>query len=594
MPSETRVVATQRNDHLRLPDDGRAVGDYPATRSSPPMGALPEDLRGRALFSEELARYMQDRFARAAAQSRRNVFKSFRLLWDFFEYERTDTGRTYLAWTSVDDGLLSRLISWMSSAEVGPRLRPATKAHRYNVIRAFFEWLKLGPPLLSEGWVVRRNPWPLSYHSVKSRDGLSEASLALVLKAAIQDIEQTIANWDKARAIIDDPLVAVPPRAAKISAYKSQTVVLKTLATAFSDRLPTRAELMIERRGLYDALRTYPTLSYGSAIKAIVPTARLIAPFVVLIALATLFNPETILKLRWSHIDEEHPVFGADRWRLRGDKPRSGREQVRSFPARVTDLTNPISLLKLLRQQTARLRDELPQELRDYVFVFRVENRARATAFVASDSSRTGWSWALRRFIDEYQLEPFTLADLRPAGSDLVDELTGGNLLAQQMLLNHAKPETTAQYYTSHAARARRQEKLAQAMEWRERYARSGGKVDPRGQLGSSRAATPGYECFDPYDSPVPGQVAGRLCSAYGHCPSCSLHAVNFSSPKSLARIIQLAARLDEASEQLATQRWLSRWVPVQKAVRKHLYLFTEEIYTAARQLQLPPIPEIE
>lgn len=260
----------------------------------------------------------------------------------------------------------------------------------------------------------------------------------------------------------------------------------------------------------------------------------------------------------------------------------------------MTDLTNPVSLLKLLRQQTARLRDELPQELRDYVFVFRVENRARATAFVASDSSRTAWSWALRRFIDEYQLKPFTLADLRPTGSDLVDELTGGNLLAQQMLLNHAKPETTEQYYTSHAARARRQEKLALAMEWRERYARSGGKVDPRGQLGSSRAATPGYECFDPYDSPVPGQVAGRLCAAYGHCPNCPLHAVNVRSPKSLARIIQLVARLDEASEQLAPQRWLSEWVPVRKAVRNDLYLFTEEIYTAARQLQLPPIPEIE
>ena len=595
MPSEMRVVAARRNDHLRLPDDGRTVGDYPATRSSLPMSALPEDLRGCPLFSEELARYMQDRFASAGTASRKNIFKAFRLLWNFLDYEHKNIDRAYISWKDVDDGLLSRLIGWMSNAETGPSLSPASKANRYNVIRAFFEWLKSDALLLSDGWVVRRNPWPLSYRSVKSRDVLSGPSLASTVRAAVQDIGQTIANWDSARTIISDPLVVVPPRAAKMSAYKTQAVVLKTLATTFPDGLPRYAELKAHRRGLYDALRTYPQLSYGRAIKAIVPTARLIVPFVVLIALATLFNPETILKLRWSHIDEEHPVFGADRWRLRGDKPRSGREQIRSFPARVTHLTNPIPLLKLLRQQTARLRDELPQALRDYVFVFRAENRSTpATAFVASDTSRTAWNSALRRFTVEYHLDPFALANLRPTGSDLVDELTGGDLLAQQMLLNHAKPETTEQYYTSHAARARRQERLAQAMEWRERYARSGGKVDARGQLGSSRAATPGYECFDPYDSPVLGQVAGRLCTAYGRCPTCPLHAVNVRSPKSLARIIQLAARLDEASEQLAAQRWLSQWMPIQKAVRKHLYLFAEEVYTAARQLQLPPIPEVE
>lgn len=595
MPSETRAATTQRNGHLRIPSNGRVVGDYSTARSSPSISALPEDLRGHPLFSEELARYVRDRYARVGANSRKDILKAFRLLWNFFEYEHKDTGRAYLSWVDVDDGLLSRLIGWMSSAEVGPSLSLVTKAHRYNAIKAFFEWLKSDSSLLPEGWVVRRNPWPLSYRSVKSRDGLSEASLALVVNAAIHDIEQTIANWDRARAIIDDPLVAVPTETAKISAYKTEAVALKTLATTFPDRLPRYAELKVHRRGLYDALRTYPQLSYGGSIKAIVPTARLLVPFVVLIALATLFNPDTILKLRWSHIDEEHPVFGADRWRLRGDKPRSGREQIRSFPARVTHLTNPVPLLKLLRRQAARLRDELPQALRDYVFVFRPENRsAPATAFVASDTSRTAWNSALRRFTIEYHLDPFALANLRPTGSDLVDELTGGNLLAQQMLLNHANAETTEQYYTSHAARERRQEKLAQAMEWRERYARSGGKVDPRGQLGSSRAATPGYECFDPYDSPVLGQVAGRLCTAYGRCPTCPLHAINFRSPKSLARIIQLAARLGEASDRLATQRWLSQWMPVQKAVRRDLYLFTEEIYTAARKLQLPPIPEIE
>lgn len=594
MPREMRTAATRPHSHLHLPDTGCAVGDYSVAGDSPSSSALPKELRGTPLFSEALARYVRDRFSGASVASRKNIFKAFRLLWNFLDYEHKDTGRAYLLWADVDDGFLSRLIGWMSSAEVGPSLSATSKASRYNIIRAFFEWLKLDALLLPEGWMIRRNPWPLCYRSVKSRDVLSEPVLASIVQAAVQDIGQTIANWDNARTIIDDPLVVVPPCTAKISAYKDQAVALKTLATTFPDGLPRYTELKSRRRGLYDALRTYPQLSYGSAIRAIVPTARLLVPFVVLIALATLFNPDTVLKLRWSHVDEEHPVFGADRWRLRGEKPRAGREQVRSFPARVTHLTNPVTLLKHLRRQTARLREVLSQELRDYVFVFQIENRSSATSFVGSDGSRTGWSWALRRFIGEYKLKPFTLADLRPTGSNLVDELTGGNLPAQQMILNHTKPETTERYYTSHASRTRRQEKLAQAMAWRERYARSLGTIDSRSQVGTRRAATPGYECFDPYDSPLPSQVAGRLCTAYGRCPSCPLHAMNVRSAKSLARIIQLAARLDEASRELAPQRWLSQWMPVQEAVRKHLYLFAEEVYTAARQLQLPPIPEIE
>ena len=595
MPRENQATAIRRNSHLRLPDGRRAIVDHPTTRSSASISALPEELRGHPLFSRVLARYVRDRFARAPTGARKSIFKAFRLLWNFLDYEHKGTGRAYLSWMDVDDGFLSRLIGWMSNVDVGPSLSSVTKAQRYNLIRAFFEWVHSDLQLLPEGWVIRRNPWPLSYRYIKSRDVLSEASLALIIRAAVHDIEQTIARWDNARAIIEDPLVVVPPPSAKISAYKNQTVALKTLATAFPGGLPSRAGLKPHRAGLYDAFRTYSQLSYVNAIEAIVPTPRLLVPFVVLIALATVFNPDTVLKLRWSHIEEEHPVFGADRWRLRGDKPRAGRQQIRSFPAKVTHLANPVALLKLLRQQAAPLRNALPRELRDYVFVFRAENSfTPATTFVAGDTSRTTWNCALRRFIAEYRLEPFALANLRPTGSDLVDDLTEGNLPAQQMLLNHARPETTEHHYRSHAARTRLQEKLAQAMAWRERYARSGGAVDPRGQVGSHRAATPGYECFDPYDSPEPGQVAGRLCTAYGRCPGCPLHALNTLSPSSLGRVIQLAARLDEASGMIAPSRWLSQWMPVRKAVHKHLHLFTEEVYTVARRLQFAPIPEIE
>jgi integrase len=595
MPREHQSTVTRRNSHLRIPATRRALVDHPTALSSASISVLPEELRGHKVFSPALAQYVRDRFARASSGTKKQALKAFRLLWAFIGHEQINTRRMYRSWSDVDDGLLSRLIAWMSSVEDGPKLNSLTKATRYNLIRVFFEWLKIDRNVLPESWVIRRNPWPLSYRQTKSRDVLSEAELGPILRAAVQDIQNTVARWDHARAIIDDPSIVVPRPGAKISAYKSPAVALKALGTGFPEGLPSREDLKTRRKGLYHAFLHYPQFSYVSAIESLFPTPRLLVPFVVLIAQATLFNPDTVLQLRWSNIDEEHPVFGADRWRLRGDKPRAGRAQVRSFPAKVTDLTNPVALLRVLRTQTASIRTGLPRELRDYVFIFRAESSAKpAGTFVASGPSRGTWHRVLRRFIAEYRLAPFTLANLRPTGSDLVDEITEGNLTAQQTLLNHVRLETTERHYRSHAARARLQEKLAQAMAWRERYARSGGAVETRGQLGSHRAATPGYECFDPYDSPEPGQVAGRLCTGYGRCPGCPLHALNTRSPISLGRVAQLAARLDEASSVMAPSRWVSQWMPIQKAVHKHLHLFAEEVFTAARRLQLPSIPEIE
>lgn len=151
MSRDVRAATIRRNSHLRLPDHGRTIVDHPTTRSLPSVRALPEELRAHPLFSQALARYVRERFARARTGTRKNIFKAFRLLWTFLEHEHEDTGRAYLSWVDVDDGLLSRLIGWMSNAEVGPSLSPVTKAQRYNVIRAFFEWLKLDLRLLPEG-----------------------------------------------------------------------------------------------------------------------------------------------------------------------------------------------------------------------------------------------------------------------------------------------------------------------------------------------------------------------------------------------------------------------------------------------------------
>lgn len=592
MGSEDASSRHPGNAHLRITPRESVVVEHPASEDFCAFGRdLPDNLIGRKLFSDALGLYLRRCFARHQPTTKRKVLQAFRLLWDFLDYEAVVIGREYLTWDEVDDGLLTRLIAWMSNPDCGVRLTMPTKAAKYNTVRAFFEWLKDDPQYLPADWIVRKNPWPLSYKHIKSRSVLTEADLGPIVRAAVVEVEALIVKWARTDLIITDPSIVVPPPEAKISKYKQTDVALKTLATAFP-LPPGRHAIKPLRYGLYQAFRSYPQVRYIDALEGIVPTQRSLVPFVVLITIATLVNPDTVRSLRWSDIQQEHPVFGSDRWRLHGEKRRAGGRQVRSFPAKVKDLTNPIELLRILKARTERIRSALPVDKNDFVFTFVSEHTGVPSTFASKDTGT--WSGALSRFISENELTPFTLAQLRPTGSDLVDEITDGDLVAQQTLLNHARADTTRRSYQSDAARVRMQEKLTEAMAWRERYVRSGGLSDSRGSLGNSSAATPGYECFDPYDSPIVGQVTGRVCSAYGVCPMCPLHALNFRSATSLGRVLQLSERIDEAKDVVAAPRWLMQWMPVRKAVATQLQIFPEAIYVEARRLQLPPIPEIE
>jgi len=75
----------------------------------------------------------------------------------------------------------------------------------------------------------------------------------------------------------------------------------------------------------------------------------------------------------------------------------------------------------------------------------------RQARFPFKAASRRGYGVRVppRRARD---LPAFMLSNLRHR-SDLVQELTGGDILAQQTVLNHRRVQTTHDHYTSDAAR---------------------------------------------------------------------------------------------------------------------------------------------
>jgi hypothetical protein len=111
---------------------------------------------------------------------------------------------------------------------------------------------------------------------------------------------------------------------------------------------------------------------------------------------------------------------------------------------------------------------------------------------------------------------------------------------------------------------------------------------------GTHRAVTQGFECYDPYDSPIPGQMPGTLCTAWGDCPSCPLASVKPGDPMVLAQLIRLDQAIDAAKERLTPARWL-RWGERQQKLRERMALFSNAaIWETAREIDLKPLPPIE
>lgn len=140
-------------------------------------------------------------------------------------------------------------------------------------------------------------------------------------------------------------------------------------------------------------------------------------------------------------------------------------------------------------------------------------------------------------------------------------------------------------------------ERTASVISLRGRWADTGGRIDPRDlpEDADKGAATPGWGCLDPYDSPIAGQVKGKLCKSFGSCPNCPLGLLDTTSPYACAQAHRLLHSLRSAQESILPQVWLSRVGKIHDALlNKWLPMFSVELHEKAKEYDLPPLPIIE
>jgi hypothetical protein len=321
-------------------------------------------------------------------------------------------------------------------------------------------------------------------------------------------------------------------------------------------------------------------------------SARDMVPFVLAVAIEGAYNSDTVLGLTTQGV-QSRTILGVSVTAVEG---RKGRAKDGTYGK---DLDPKVvgPWFALVEQLTALLRSALPEDQRDRMFVYSPYTSAiLAKAFSAQQgpSCDATWRHSLQSFCKRHGVPHFSLAQLRPTLLDQVGQRHGS--LAASRAGQHQSFQTTDDHYLGPGTRERERERLGVTVQQFERFVCSDGKIDVRQSARPSNAdkgaATPGFLCLQPYDSPIAGQRKNRLCRAFGACPACAMSVADVDDPVAVAYWLALERAIYRAREYLDPQHWLQRWAPVAARLLSLLQQVSESVSAEARlyTINLPPV----
>lgn len=478
----------------------------------------------------------------------------------------------------------------------------ASKGKTYSMIRRAFTILCKKEVIQADLYIPQTpETGQFSTTGIRPKETvLSQSQLIQVGMRALEDCVSIMTNFENAREQIENQR-----RTNQIDkGYMASTPeeALEYIDRRFPGVIPDAREL--SDKHYRDYMTFGKLLGRMHDTRALFyPTPDKIVPFVIVLAIYTAFNADTVRFLRLSNITKRE-VDGVETITFVGEKPRASRPQTAVFPV-TPDPDNPSVIVDFLKRWRQRVEYSADSDTRDRLFAFVTVPKTKATESGRQQKSLRSfgylpsnvWANNLLRWRERHHLPPFTLGDIRSAILDMGDALTGGDLVAVQQLASHASSATTATHYSSIGGIKRAEERLGHLMGQRDRWHGTKGKIDPRNRpiVHDVAAATPGFMCLDPYDSPVAGETSGRLCRAYGACPACPLASIDTRSPYALQRALQLRERILEARERIDGPRWRAVWQTRLEKLEEWLPLFADTAIEQAKQdAQLGPIPPVE
>lgn len=348
------------------------------------------------------------------------------------------------------------------------------------------------------------------------------------------------------------------------------------------------------------------------------PSSRDLVPLVVFLAIDTAFNPDAVLGLNWADInrkvdrlgqpsvqivvndstttdDREDSTNESSQVKITGTKRRANRQLTRLLDP-TASASSQVSLnlvLDLLADMSARIRPHVQIEHADRVFLFVQQSRQKQPRGYAATKSGPSadkvWIFSISKFIEDNKLPEFSLKNLRATLMDFVQLRNRGDLEAARQVGNHASRITTWSHYTSDLVKNLLRENTGEVLLTRERWFKSGGKIDPRKapKAVDKGCATPGFGCLDPFDSPRPNQVNGRLCNAYGECSCCPLVKARPGNVTDVVHWEALERAIYRSAPSVGVPVWRARWAPILANLQALLTLVPDDVLAESRRFRV-------
>ena len=470
----------------------------------------------------------------------------------------------------MDRPLWSQFKQWLDTKidqRHGKAIHPKTRATTFGALVVVMEALKSVPEfsrLARVAFDARPNvTWDNVETRTTPREILSLEALQAIDNAVAKDVDALRARIEKSEQLLREGRERL---AAEDFDLFDLATCAAYIAQNYPEGLPSLSVLKERHPDLYRYVNCSRKAHRIVQLKEILyPNARDLVPLALFLAIESAMNPTTLFELEWSDIDPGE-LLGQPVIRLGGAKWRANEDPLVPIPAARIE-----PVLDLLKRLTKLVRTTVSNSLKDRLFLFiRIHGANPAGRGFGGDDrgishSDSSWLRGLVEFCEDHGLPPFKLSQIRATIGNEIAFREG--IVVSSQALGHKDVRTTDMHYVSDGTRWREAEWLGHAMLFMERWFRSDGKIDSRRRRLTPRmdrgAATPGFHCFDPYDSPWPMQRKNRLCAAYGQCPSCPLAAADIHDPGAVALYLSLRTAIFDAQGRIAGEAWLGRYARV-------------------------------
>jgi len=553
------------------------------------------------LFADALRMH----YAGATPETRKGCWKALRAFARFI----ADDGNV-AATGDIGTETIGRYIVWLDKqcSDAGRPWTTATRHGRYIHIKMLLLWtVRNRPGLLPARLTFPRAPFR-GRHRHPEPQRLSAPHLKTILRACYEEIDAAWMRFEEGRAILARAQGGLP--ADQQSEFEAFLHDVYRLGGGIMLRyrkgdLPPELKRRFDRFGGARSVAPYLHLTVDT-----------LTPFFLAIAIQTAANPDALRMIGRDCI-ASHPL---DEHRATVDwaKPRAGgnirRAQRRSFDRR-RPYAAP-NLIDRILAMTAPLVAHAFPGARDRLFlihgyrpkgvtVISAQTLAAGThRFVARANQRiAAWNDA-HPDQPRSPLPSFAPVSLRGSVATEHYHAAGGDILAAQTVLNHARADTTDLYIRGPRTRQLQQETITRLQRTMIAWItgtpppteattdKAGAEDAPH----AKQAETFSHICVDPLAGAAPGAVRGRLCPSFDACLTCPGLVVPVDA-EHLARVLRAKRKLEAARERIDPARWTLLYAPGYRVlVEDILPDFPAALHADAERLiaQLSPLPDLE